>query len=130
MFKKNVNIIMGIDYGTKKIGIALGQKITNTTKPLETITKNLLLCRILSLVKKWNINTIVLGIPQKETPNKIFLEINKLEFFLRKNGLIIYKISEHLTSWESLKIKKKYKNKTTDSISAAIILQNWFTYYA
>jgi putative Holliday junction resolvase len=129
MFKKNTNIIMGIDYGTKKIGIALGQKITKTTKPLETIEKNILFCRVLSLIKKWNINTIILGIPQKETPIRIFLEINKLELFFKKNGLITYKISEHLTSWESYKYKKKYKNKVVDSISAAIILQNWFTYY-
>lgn len=127
MFKKNINIIMGIDYGTKKVGIALGQKITNTAKPLETVKKSLLLYRILDIVKKWDINTIILGIPQKETPIEIFLEINKLEFFLKKNGLITHTISEHLTSWESYKLKKKHKKKTTDSISAAILLQNWFT---
>jgi putative Holliday junction resolvase len=120
-----MNIITSIDYGTKHIGIAIGQKITKTAKPLKTLTKKLLLKKIKTITKKWHSNTIILGVPdEKQTPKKFLTELNKFKKNLEICNYKVYIVTEHLTTWESKKIKKN-NLKDFNSLSATIILQNW-----
>lgn len=120
-----MNIITSIDYGTKHVGIAIGQQITKTAKPLKTLTKKLLLKKIKAITKKWHSNTIVLGIPiEKQTPKKFLTELNEFKKNLEMCNYKVHVITEHLTTWESKKIKKN-NIKDFNSLSATIILQNW-----
>lgn len=120
-----MNIITSIDYGTKHIGIAIGQQITKTAKPLKTLTKKLLLKKIKAITEKWHSNTIILGMPtEKQTPKKFLTELNEFKKNLEMCNYKVHVITEHLTTWESKKIKKK-NIKDFNSLSATIILQNW-----
>lgn len=120
-----MNIIISLDYGTKYIGVAIGQKVTKTAKPLKTLSKKFLLKKIIVITKKWNSNTIILGIPNKQqTSEKFLIELNKFKKNLELHKYNVFTVTEHLTTWESKKILKN-NIKKLNSISAAIILQNW-----
>ena len=67
---------LGIDFGIKKTGIAIGQMITNKTRPLKIIYDNYLE-EIISIINEWNIKKIIIGFPVSDTKrdNKIQTEI-------------------------------------------------------
>ena len=62
--------ILGLDYGTKTVGVALSDELHITAQPLETITRkdaNKLrktYARIEELVKEYDVEKIVLGLPK------------------------------------------------------------------
>lgn len=62
--------ILGLDYGTKTVGVALSDELHVTAQPLETITRkdaNKLrktYARIEELVKEYDVEKIVLGLPK------------------------------------------------------------------
>ena len=146
MKEKNNNIInkdylyMGIDFGSKKIGFAIGQLITAKSSPLGiVINKNNQVnwADIQHLIDKWKPNVIVVGYPYALKKNK-FLE--SLDNFIQdltnmyKDTIQISVFSEVLSTEES---KERYANirksdyniskkDNLDDLSASIILESWF----
>jgi putative Holliday junction resolvase len=146
MKEKNNNIInkdylyMGIDFGSKKIGFAIGQLITAKSSPLGiVINKNNQVnwTDIQHLIDKWKPDVIVVGYPYALKKNK-FLE--SLDNFIQdltnmyKDTIQISVFSEVLSTEES---KERYANirksdyniskkDNLDDLSASIILESWF----
>ena len=146
MKEKNNNIInkdylyMGIDFGSKKIGFAIGQLITAKSSPLGiVINKNNQVnwADIQHLIDKWKPDVIVVGYPYALKKNK-FLE--SLDNFIQdltnmyKDTIQISVFSEVLSTEES---KERYANirksdyniskkDNLDDLSASIILESWF----
>ena len=146
MKEKNNNIInkdylyMGIDFGSKKIGFAIGQLITAKSSPLGiVINKNNQVnwTDIQHLIDKWKPNVIVVGYPYALKKNK-FLE--SLDNFIQdltnmyKDTIQVSVFSEVLSTEES---KERYANirksdyniskkDNLDDLSASIILESWF----
>ena len=146
MKEKNNNIInkdylyMGIDFGSKKIGFAIGQLITAKSSPLGIIiNKNNQVnwTDIQHLIDKWKPDVIVVGYPYALKKNK-FLE--SLDNFIQdltnmyKDTIQVSVFSEVLSTEES---KERYANirksdyniskkDNLDDLSASIILESWF----
>jgi len=146
MKEKNNKIInkdylyMGIDFGSKKIGFAIGQLITAKSSPLGiVINKNNQVnwADIQHLIDKWKPNVIVVGYPYALKKNK-FLE--SLDNFIQdltnmyKDTIQVSVFSEVLSTEES---KERYANirksdyniskkDNLDDLSASIILESWF----
>ncbi|MEM9168007.1 MAG: Holliday junction resolvase RuvX [Planctomycetota bacterium] len=58
--------VLGFDYGERRVGVAVGQQITGTATPLETIAwreEDGLLAAIDRLVEEWQPDAFVVGIP-------------------------------------------------------------------
>jgi putative Holliday junction resolvase len=146
MKEKNSNIInkdylyMGIDFGSKKIGFAIGQLITAKSSPLGiVINKNNQVnwADIQHLVEKWKPNVIIVGYPYALKKNK-FLE--SLDNFIKdltymyKDTIQVSVFSEVLSTEESKELyanirKSDYnisKKDNLDDLSASIILESWF----
>ena len=146
MKEKNNNIInkdylyMGIDFGSKKIGFAIGQLITAKSSPLGIVTnKNNQVnwADIQHLVEKWKPNVIIVGYPYALKKNK-FLE--SLDNFIKdlthmyKDTIQVSVFSEVLSTEESKELyanirKSDYnisKKDNLDDLSASIILESWF----
>ena len=146
MKEKNNNIInkdylyMGIDFGSKKIGFAIGQLITAKSSPLSiVINKNNQVnwADIQYLVEKWKPNVIIVGYPYALKKNK-FLE--SLDNFIKdlthmyKDTIQVSVFSEVLSTEESKELyanirKSDYnisKKDNLDDLSASIILESWF----
>ncbi|MBS83448.1 MAG: Holliday junction resolvase RuvX [Gammaproteobacteria bacterium] len=133
------HVYLGIDFGIKKIGFAIGQLITKQASPLSIIiNKNNKIDwkEIDKIIKTWDIRVIILGYPYSNKINKL----NKnLEIFYSQlkvkyaSKIKIIKFSEILSTESSKetykelrKDKIRKKKAKLDDISASIILQSWF----
>jgi putative Holliday junction resolvase len=129
--------ILGIDYGTKRIGLALSDPTNTLASPLATIQNDKKsIEKILDIINKNDVSEIVIGYPfnMNGTQSKICDEVD--EFILKlskRTDRKIVKRDERLTSYiaqqqiiESVKSKKKRQNKSLlDQFSARIILQEY-----
>ena len=136
----NSSTFIGIDFGIKKIGIAIGQLITKKASPLKIIlnsNNNINWNEINSVLLEWKPDVIVIGYPYTSKKNKFLLELDKfIENLTNKYGddIIIIKFSEVLSTEESKTIYSEMRKSTyntrrkdnLDDLSASIILQSWF----
>ena len=128
---------LGVDYGIKKIGIAIAQKITNKSRPLKIIYKNYI-DEIDKILEEWDIDKIIVGFPSRvgRKKSKIHDEINNFVNSLKNKinpSIKVILFDEQLSSelakndfaeMRSLGFTRK-KNSDYDDISASIILQSW-----
>ena len=128
---------LGIDYGIKKTGIAIAQKVTKKSRPLKIVYKDYI-DEIGKILEEWDIDKIVVGFPDHvgKKESKIQGEINKFVNTLKKNinpSIEVILFDEQLSSelakndfaeMRNLGFTRK-KNYDYDDISASIILQSW-----
>lgn len=131
-------ILLGFDFGMKRIGVSVGQTVTKTARPLETI--NAIQGEpdwqaIDRLVKKWNPDACVVGIPlnMDGSEQQVTLIARKFAKQLRnRTGLDVYKMDERLTTKEAREKAFEAGGYTMlqggqiDQIAAQLILENWF----
>ena len=137
MSKDSPSVIMAFDFGTKNIGIAIGQEITKTASTFYSIHANDGLPdweELDVIVKEWNPNLFVVGDPlnMDGSRSKIQDSTDKFSTALNKRYDIgIEKTDERLSSREA---KERLENiqmgikdsRNKHSISAQIILEDWF----
>ncbi len=132
--------IMGLDYGSKTVGVAVSDPLGYTAQALETITReeeNKLrqtYRRLEELIAQRGITTVVLGYP-KNMDDSIGERGKKTEEFKaaleRRTGLPVILWDERLTTvaadeiLEESGVLKKDRKKVIDKVAAAIILQEF-----
>ena len=129
--------IVSIDYGTKRVGVAISDSSRKIAFALDTINNELIISYLQDLLTKEKILTIVVGSPKNlvNKDNDIFKEVNSFINTLRQkfSHINIEKYDERFTSVIAKKIilssginKKKRKNKSlVDKVSSTIILQDY-----
>ena len=128
---------MAFDFGTKNIGIAIGQEITKTASTFYSIRANDGLpdwVELDMIVKEWNPNLFIVGDPlnMDGTRSKIQDSSDKFSTALNKRyDISIEKTDERLSSREAKErlehIQMGIKDsRNKHSISAQIILEDWF----
>jgi len=129
--------IMGIDFGTKRIGIALTDPLKIFASPLTTVKTGEFDAFISEFLKKESIDEFVIGYPVTMN-NKPSESVKHIDPFIKKfeklfPGIPVHKADERFTSGMALQtmidggVKKKDRQDKTlvDKISAAIILQSY-----
>lgn len=132
--------IMGLDYGSKTVGVAMSDELLITAQVLETITRkdeNKLrktLARIGEIAKEYNVERIVLGYP-KNMNNTLGERIEKTMEFKeaveRRTGLPIVLWDERLTTIAAEKsliesnVRREHRKDYVDQVAAAFILQGY-----
>lgn len=132
--------IMGLDYGSKTVGVAMSDELLITAQVLETITRkeeNKLrrtLARIEELAKEYQVERIILGYP-KNMNNTLGERIDKtMEFkeaLERRTGLPVILWDERLTTVEAERsliesnVRRENRKQYVDRIAAAFILQGY-----
>lgn len=122
--------LIGIDYGRKKIGFAIGQTITATATPLETIVQNGAMWeKIAAIFNQWQPKIAVVGQPLladgKPHPLEKFIENFIIELKKRYN-IKIYRENETLTSVEASEYQQQNRGlQHLDAYAAAIFLESW-----
>ena len=130
---------LGIDFGIKKIGFAIGQLITKKASPLTIIlnkSKKINLEEIDKIIQDWDVKVIILGYPYYNEASPF---TKKLDNFFNqlhekyKSKIKIIKFSEELSTEISKEAYRDLrrnniskKKEELDDISASIILQSWF----
>ena len=132
--------ILGLDYGTKTVGVALSDELHITAQPLETITRkdaNKLrktYARIEELVKEYDVEKIVLGLPKNMNNTVGERGEDTLSFrdaLVRRTGLEVILWDERLTTVASEKVlmesgvRRENRKKVIDQIAASMILQGY-----
>ncbi|MDR1801354.1 MAG: Holliday junction resolvase RuvX [Lachnospiraceae bacterium] len=132
--------ILGLDYGSKTVGVAVSDSLCLTAQAVETITRNSenklrrTLARIEALVKEYEVSLIVLGLPllwnndmaERAQETAIFRDM--LE---RRTGLKVVYQDERLTTDEAERtliesgIRRENRKKYIDQIAAVLILQSY-----
>lgn len=132
--------IMGLDYGSKTVGVAISDPLGITAQGIETICRkdeNKLrktCARIEALIEEYGVERIVLGLP-KHMNNDIGDRAKRsMEFgqmLERRTGLEVVMWDERLTTVEAErtlienKIRREDRKKYIDKIAAVFILQGY-----
>ena len=131
---------MGLDYGSKTVGVAISDALCITAQGIETIQRkeeNKLrktLARIEELAKEYQADRIVLGFP-KNMNNTIGERAEKSlelkEMLERRTGLPVIMWDERLTTVEAERtliesnVRRENRKKYIDQIAAVFILQGY-----
>ena len=129
---KDTQTVFGVDWGKKNIGVAVGDLQLKISHPLCIISSNskeILKEKLLVLLKEWSPVKVVYGLPFHENGDK-----HELMPVIKKFALSIFKkynceylfINETLSSNLASSLTYKSKNKRNDSLSAMIILDDFF----
>lgn len=131
---------MGLDYGSKTVGVAISDPLGITAQGIETITRkdeNKLrksCARIEALIEEYQVEKIVIGLP-KHMNNDIGIRAEKsmefAEMLKRRTGLEVQMWDERLTTMEAERtliesnIRREDRKKYIDKIAAVFILQGY-----
>ena len=129
--------ILGLDLGTKTLGLALTDKTGTIASPYKTITfqnQEEVLKELETIVKEKDIKTFVLGYP-KNMNNTLGFAVERTNTFktLLENhfNIPIILVDERLSTTEAEKFlietdtKRQKRKKIIDSYAAAIILDTY-----
>ena len=130
--------IVSIDYGLKRIGIAVCDQMHITTTPLKVIDKKKddFLEEILEILKKENAGAVVVGVPYRhdDVETDFIKEIKKFIDNLKSQILMnVFEFDESFSTVRATETmisigsrkKKRAQKGEKDKIAAAIILRDF-----
>lgn len=130
-------ILLGFDFGMKRIGVAVGQTITQSARPLVTLQahQGVPQWEILNkLIKTWQPDALVVGIPLNMDGTDQPLTQAAQEFsdaLKQRYQLPVYGVDERLSTKDARERLfnqggyKALQGGQVDSVAAQLILQNW-----
>lgn len=124
-----IKTLLCFDYGSKRIGTAVGQAITGTATPLNTIN-----CyhnkpdwaSIEKLIHEWLPDAIIVGIPLNMDGSSQAITEAAAKFARQVEGrfnLPVFGMDERLSTFEAK--KRSGLDTNIDSIAAQAILETW-----
>ena len=131
---------LALDYGTRRIGLALSDATGTLATPLTTLTrragKRPPIAGILELARRYGVGRVVVGLPLDPDGGENSWTAEVRDFGRRladRSGLPVHFIDEQYSSVEAearirsigLTRKQKEDKARIDAAAAAIILQDW-----
>lgn len=129
--------ILAIDYGEKRVGIAISDELQITAYPLTTllrISDDEVIAQIVQLTQKYRVETIVVGLPlrtdgkQSEMEQKVRSFAEKLK---GKTKATVVLFDERFTTRIAERVlieadfSRKKRKQVRDKLAAVIILQGY-----
>ncbi len=130
--------LLGFDFGTKSIGVAVGQEITGTASPLEALPARDGIPNwdsVASLFEQWSPQLVVVGLPLNMDGSKQQVTFAAQKFANRlhaKYKVPVQTVDERLTTVDAksrlfeLGGYKKLSKGKVDSVSACLIIESFF----
>lgn len=123
--------VLGIDYGTAKIGIAIGETGTKLASPLEIVrTDDSPIDRIKYLIKQEDIGTVVVGLPlnaQSEETDQSLITWKFVQELADQLEIPVETYEERMTTLSAKKLMQSGGMKgEDDAIAAMVMLQSYF----
>lgn len=122
------SLFLAFDFGTRRVGVASGNSLTQTATPLTTLAhedNDARFAAIARLIAEWQPAALVVGVPRHPdgTPHD---NTRRAERFARqlhgRFGLPVHEVDERYTTTEALAAGAA----DVDAASAALILQQYF----
>ena len=132
----NFSCCLGFDFGLKKIGVAVGQFITLTASPLPFIIARdgyPDMRQLKNIIDEWHPDCLVVGLPKAVDGKDLSITAHVQQFAetLKQFKLPIFLTDERMTTKEARQTlfdvggSKALAYGKTDSLAAAIILEQW-----
>lgn len=124
-----INQFLGFDFGTKRIGVAVGQMITQTASPLGIVkNKNNSpdWIHIQRFLDQWKPDALVVGVPFNLYGEAQVMTAAAKRFMRQLHGrwhLPVYGVNECLSSVEA--IQRAGRTYAVDAFAAQVILETW-----
>ncbi|MCG5514740.1 MULTISPECIES: Holliday junction resolvase RuvX [unclassified Ectothiorhodospira] len=132
--------VLGLDYGERRIGVAVGNGLTGTSAPLETLPARNGIPdwpRLDTLVSEWQPQLLVVGLPETDdgTEHPLARRIQAFSDRLRaRYGLKVRSVDEqftsaeaesHLKTWRREGRRGRIRKEDIDAVAAAVLLEHW-----
>jgi len=129
---------LSFDFGTQRIGVAFGQSISGTARPVCVLKANDGIPdweQVGSVIAEWSPDVLVIGLPYNLDGTESELLRRAVKFGNRLNGRFhkpCYGMDERLSSRAAIEQVMEESGSMTkksgiDDIAAQIILENWFS---
>lgn len=134
--------VLGFDYGARRIGVASGNRIIGTTRPLPVLMVNAGepdWTRVDALLAEWRPQALVVGLPLTLDGGEQAITRGARAFadaLARRSGLPVHLVDERHTSQEAARrfaaqraagAARRRDAANIDSLAAAVILEGWLT---
>ncbi|MFN0120954.1 MAG: Holliday junction resolvase RuvX, partial [Blastocatellia bacterium] len=130
---------LGIDYGTKSIGLAMSDELGMTTRPLTTIrcqglSRAKIMARLAALAGEYEIGTVVVGLPLLSDGSRgpAAEKVEQFMAILRDHiSIPVVSCNEFLSSREADDILREQgasmeqRRRRSDEFAAAVILRDY-----
>jgi len=119
-------VVLGFDFGMRRIGVSIGNSVTREARPLTTVNAALVATRwnaVAALVGEWDPAQLVVGIPRHPdgTPHDMTVRCERFARQLEgRFGRPVARVDERYTSAVT------GRADDVDAAAAALILQQWF----
>lgn len=131
--------ILAFDFGLRRIGVAVGQQVTDSATPLETIANGNTgpdWERIAAVVGDWQPQRLIVGMPAHAdgSPSDIGRNVESFVADLGRFGLPVETVDERYSSVEAKEALKerrqaglqgRIKKAAVDSTAAMLIAERW-----
>lgn len=132
--------IMGLDFGSKTVGVAISDPLLITAQGIEIIRRKSedklrqTLARIETLIQEYEVSEIVLGLPKNMNDSmgeRVEKTLEFKEMLERRTGLLVHLWDERLTTVAADKamieagIRREERKEHVDKIAAIFILQGY-----
>ena len=129
-----MRVLLGFDFGSKRIGVAVGQEITGTARELVTLNNRNGAPdweAISRLLEQWRPDALVVGLPLNldGTEHEVSRMAKRFGNRLRgRYNLPVFTIDERLSSSEAealLTEQGRFDKADVDKMAARLILESW-----
>lgn len=128
--------LIAFDFGVKKMGVAVGNSLTKTSRPLDIVPMNNGQPdwqNLIKLITEWQASIILVGLPinMDGTDSHLSKRANKFAKRLnhqlkeKKQHIPIYLVDERLSSFDARTTANTKKTKI-DDVAASILIDSWF----
>lgn len=133
-----VNTVLGFDFGTTRMGVAIGQSITGSATPLAPLKAKEGIPNwgeITKLVDEWLPDAFVVGLPLDMDGSENEMCQRARKFAKRLHGRFnrpYHMMDERLSSYEAKGQviarggNRNFKENSVDGLAAQMILETWF----
>lgn len=128
-------VLLGFDYGERRIGVAVGQTVTASANPLATVSArdgNPDWDQIGKLIDEWQPDALVVGLPLRTTGESSDTTAAAQRFARRLEGrykrpvhLMDERLTSHAAETALARQGGRRSKQDIDPVAAQIILQNW-----
>ena len=134
---KPLRLLLGFDYGSKHIGVAVGQAITGQARELCILKAQNGVPdwqKVDGLIREWQPDALVVGLPLNMDGTPSEMSERAAKFARRLNGrfnLPVHTHDERLTTYEAKGQRLQqgqnggYRERPVDALAAALLLEGW-----
>lgn len=137
-----VSTLLGLDYGIKKMGMALGNSLTCDARRFDVLAMNNgqpNWDNLIGIIQVWQIDAVVIGLPLNMDDSDSMLSKRAAKFarrlkhrlLERRSKTFVYLIDERLSSWQARQLAWELgliddQKAVIDDVAACLILNSYF----